>query len=142
MRNDSEAERPLLIDTHYWLWYAAGSPELSEADLSLIHAAAKSNNLLLSAISVWETAMLESKHRIQLPKPCVQWIDEALALPGISLVPLAPDIAIESSQLPGGFRLSLADRIIVATARVLGARFLTSNKSMRAYCKESHVLLA
>jgi len=65
-----------------------------------------------------------------------------LALPGISLVPLAPDIAIESSQLPGGFRLSLADRIIVATARVLGARFLTSNKSMRAYCKESHVLLA
>jgi PIN domain nuclease of toxin-antitoxin system len=43
-----------------------------------------------------------------------QWIEQALAYPGIRLLYLTPRMAIESTQLPGSFHRDPADQIIVA----------------------------
>jgi PIN domain nuclease of toxin-antitoxin system len=143
MQNGSGSPRPLLIDTHYWLWLAGGDKErLTSRVVSLLQNAADHESLLVSAISVWEIAMLDAKGRIQLFKTCTQWVDEALAISGLTLAPLSPAIAIESNQLPGEFHGDPADRIIVATARVLGARLLTNDRNIRAYCNAGHALLA
>jgi PIN domain nuclease of toxin-antitoxin system len=142
MQNGSGLHHPLLIDTHYWLWLAGGDRErLTSSVINLLQNAADHDGLLVSAISVWEIAMLDAKGRVQLFKTCTQWVDEALAISGLTLAPLSPAIAIESNHLPGGFHGDPADRIIVATARVLGARLLTNDKSIRAYAAEGHVLL-
>jgi len=93
-------------------------------------------------MSVWELGMLESKGRIQLGISCTQWVEKALAQPGVALAPLTPAIAIESSNLPGSFHGDPADRIIVATARALKARLLTSDKNIRAYARQRHISLA
>jgi PIN domain nuclease of toxin-antitoxin system len=134
---------PLLIDTHYWIWLEAGDSErLSPHNRDVIQEAASSGNLFISVMSVWELGMLDSKGRIQLRTNCTQWVADALAQPGVTLAPLTPAIALESSNLPGTFHGDPADRIIVATARALKARLLTSDKNIRAYARQRRILLA
>jgi PIN domain nuclease of toxin-antitoxin system len=143
MSNGSGSPIPLLIDTHYWIWLQFGIRErLTAQNLDIIRKAAAQDHLLLCVFSIWELGMLESKGRVHLHTNCAQWVEEALAMPGLSLAPFTPAIALESSRLPGSFHGDPADRIIVATARVLGARLLTSDRNIRAYGRQRHVLLA
>ncbi len=122
---------PLLLDTHYWVWLQFGIKEHFTPRIdSAIQTAVKDGNLLLSVMSVWELGMLEFKGRIRLDIPCEQWVKEALAMPGLTLVPLTPEIAIESTRLPGNLRADPADRIIVATARRMRARLLTRDEKL------------
>ena len=95
--------------------------------------------LPISVISVWELGLLESKGRIQLYAPCEQWVRDALAIPGLSLALLTPEIALPSSRLPEPFHGDPADRIIVATARALGARLVTRDTRIRAYARKRHL---
>jgi PIN domain nuclease of toxin-antitoxin system len=67
--------------------------------------------LLVSVISVWEIGMLESKGRLLLNLPCEAWVREALKTPGLTLAPLTPEIAVDSTRLPGAFHGDPADRI-------------------------------
>jgi PIN domain nuclease of toxin-antitoxin system len=106
----------ILLDTHTWIWLINGvEPLKSSKALALIEQAAKLSNVRISAISVWEAGMLEAKGRISFSMDCLDWVKQALTAPGISLVPLTPEIAVASSQLPGAFHGDPADRIIVAT---------------------------
>jgi len=61
------------------------------------------------------------------------WVRDALAYPGVQLLPLTPDIAIESTRLPDPFHKDPADRILVATARVLNLSVLTEDRKILAY---------
>jgi len=131
---------PLLLDTHYWIWLQFGIREqLSASVLKAIDQAAASGSLLLSVISVWEVGMLESKGRIQLYSPCEDWVRNALAMPGLSLAALTPEIAVASTRLPQPFHGDPSDRIIVATARALGARLVTRDSKIRDYARKRHV---
>ncbi len=134
------ASEPLLLDTHYWIWLQFGIRDhLTAPVLKAIDQAAASGSLLLSVISVWELGLLESKGRLQLYAPCEQWVRDALAIPGLSLAPLTPEIALASSRLPEPFHGDPADRIIVATARALGARLVTRDSKILAYSRKRHV---
>jgi PIN domain nuclease of toxin-antitoxin system len=134
------AEPPLLLDTHYWTWMQAGTRrELSRSVEKAIADAAAAGNLLLSVISVWELGLLESKGRVELSTPCEQWVRDALAIPGLSVAPLTPEIALASSRLPEPFHGDPADRIIVATARALGARLVTRDSKIREYARKRHL---
>jgi PIN domain nuclease of toxin-antitoxin system len=88
---------------------------------------------------VWEIGMLESKGRLLLNLPCEAWVREALKTPGLTLAPLTPEIAVDSTRLPGAFHGDPADRIIVATARRLGARLLTRDRKLLEYGRKRHV---
>lgn len=133
---------PLLLDTHYWIWFQAGAQDqIDHKALKAIEGAAADGQLLLSIISVWELGILEAKGRIRLQIPCEQWVKEALATPGLSIAPLTPEIALDSSRLPGSFHGDPADRIIVATARRMGARLLTRDHKLIEYGKQRHVVL-
>jgi len=128
-------EKVLLLDTHVWLWLVGGAEPLKRPVLSSVEGAARRGRIRVSAISAWEVAMLEAKGRIRLSKDCLAWVQEALSAPGTSLVPLTPEIAVESSRLPGEFHGGPADRILVATARLLGATLLTRDERILAYGK-------
>jgi PIN domain nuclease of toxin-antitoxin system len=132
----------LLLDTHCWLWTQAGNTEkFSRQGRRLIDRATQSGDLRVSVISVWEIGMLEAKGRIDLKMSCAEWVNQALATPGLSLVPLTPEIAIESSQLPGKIHADPADRILLATARITGARFLTADEKLLAYGRQRHAMI-
>jgi len=129
----------LLLDTHVWLWEILAIGNLSLAARSAINSAAVDGRLRLSIMSIWEVALLSSQNRVDLPKPIASWIDEALARSRVTIEPLSPPIAIESCQLPGGFRSDPADQIIVATARVTEAALMTRDRRILDYAAGGNV---
>jgi len=85
-----------------------------------------------------EVALLESKRRLHLNMDCLEWVRQALETPSLSLVPLTPEIAVDSTRLPGGLHADPADRILVATARNIGARLITRDQALLEYGRRHH----
>ena len=129
----------MILDTHVWLWLNEGSSELKKKIISLIDEAAQTDGIYISAISVWEVAMLASKKRIILRTSIEDWIKKALAQPGVELIPLLPEIAIESAHLPEDPHGDSADRMIMATARIKQLTLLTRDANILAYSKKGYL---
>jgi PIN domain nuclease of toxin-antitoxin system len=130
----------LLLDTHVWIWLMNGDVEmLSPASRNAIVRASQIGKLRVSAITVWEVGMLEAKGRIRLTKGCLDWVNEALSAPGMALLPLSPEVAIESSRLPGSFHGDPADRILAATSRIYNAILVTQDSKLLDYGKENYL---
>jgi PIN domain nuclease of toxin-antitoxin system len=128
----------LILDTHVWIWAINGDVhQLSPNCVAAIESVSEGTQLGVSAISVWEVGMLEAKGRIQLGKVCIDWVREALSAPGLRLLPLTPEIAIESSRLPGELHGDPADRILAATSRVMSATLITKDRKLLSYGAES-----
>lgn len=83
--------------------------------------------------------MLVSKGRLTLDRDVGEWVQQALSLPGIGLVGLEPDIAVAASRLPGEMHGDPADRLIVASARRLGAVLVTDDRLILEYAAAGHV---
>lgn len=132
-------DRKVVLDTHVWVWLMEGSPNLKPGLRRAIEKFALDGGLLVSAISVWEVAMLEAKGRIAFDQDCGGWVKDALSAPGISLVPLDPEIAVASTRLPSGFHGDPADRIIVATARSHACALVTADAGILAYAKSGNL---
>lgn len=122
----------IVLDTHIWIWWIHDEIRLSRSHLRHIQAN-EAEGLGISVISCWEVAKLVEKGRLTLPRSLNEWLDHALAYPGIRLLDLTPRIAVESTQLPGGFHANPADQIIVATARVHGYPLVTADTKITAY---------
>lgn len=130
----------LILDTHVWLWVVGGTRErLSARAIEEVEEAGRRGDVLVSAISVWEVAMLEAKGRISLARTIDDWIGAALGAPGVRLLPLLPDIAIESTRVPGGGPGDPVDRMLIAGARVTGARLATCDREILEYAEAGHV---
>jgi PIN domain nuclease of toxin-antitoxin system len=121
-----------VLDTHIWVWWVNGSPELSPGKRQIL-ASRQTDGLGVSVISCWEIAKLVEKGRLALAVPVGQWIDQALAYPGLALLPLDPRIAVASTQLPSPFHNDPADQIITATAREMDCPLATEDGKMLAY---------
>lgn len=135
-----EADRALLLDTHIWVWYVENEPSrFSRRIEPIVEAAVERGALLISAISIWEIALLEARHRLELSQDVRAWVGRALGFPGVRLKGLSPSIAIESTRLPGSLHRDPADRILVATARLTGAALVTCDQRLLTYAKQGHV---
>jgi len=122
----------IVLDTHIWVWWVHGDEQLTQAQREAI--AANEDDLIgVSAISCWEIAKLVEYGRLELPSPLEEWFEQALSYPGVQLLALTPEIAVESTRLPGEFHRDPADQIIVATARVYGCPLVTSDDKIVNY---------
>jgi PIN domain nuclease of toxin-antitoxin system len=119
--------RPLL-DTHAWIWWVNGDPRLKARARAAIEALDREKRPYLSAISLWEVAMLAYRKRIAFETPLGQWLRDASAPAIVELLPLTADIAAETATLPDSFHRDPADRIIVATSRMLGLQVATDDR--------------
>ena len=135
----SNRDRGVLLDTHTWIWLFNGSTELSPDAIEQINFAGNQGKVFISAISVWELSMLVAKNRINLSKPIHQWVKDSFSQPGVNLSSMLPEIAIESSFLPGEFHGDPADRIIVATARANNLILLTRDKKILSYGEQGYI---
>jgi PIN domain nuclease of toxin-antitoxin system len=126
----------VLLDTHTLVWLVNGDTQLS---LRAQRAIADASRLWVSAITPWEIAMWVAKGRLALSKDVLEWVDDVLALPGITLAPIDPAIAVASTRLPGELHGDPADRLIVATARHLGATLVTADDKLLTYGGLGHV---
>jgi PIN domain nuclease of toxin-antitoxin system len=125
----------IVLDTHIWVWWVHEDERLTQAQREAI-TANETDTVGVSAISCWEIARLVEYGRLELPSPLEEWFEQALHYPGVQLLALTPEIAVESTRLPGEFHRDPADQIIVATARVYGCSLVTSDDKLLNY---SHV---
>jgi PIN domain nuclease of toxin-antitoxin system len=121
----------ILLDTHIFIFWVNGSARLLEETRTRIEA--EPDALGVSAITLWEIAMLVQLGRLELTLPIEIWLEQALAYPKVVVVPLSPAIVVESARLPAPFHKDPADEIIVATARVLSAPLVTYDGKMLSY---------
>jgi PIN domain nuclease of toxin-antitoxin system len=120
-----------VLDTHVWIWAAAGDPRAAKMR-------GFSGTAMISAISQWEVAMLAMKGRIKLLPSEDEWFSLNLESPA-SLAPLTAEISIASCRLPD-FHGDPADRIIVATALVLGIPIITADEKIILWNKKKKML--
>ena len=118
----------LLLDTHVLLRWLNDSGRLSASQQEALSRGGEKSPLLVSDISLWEVAMLHNLDRIRLAMPLREWLSKAVAPPRVRTQGISPAIATEVAALPDSFQRDPADRIIVATARVLGATLLTQDR--------------
>ncbi len=122
----------IILDTHIWLWWVHGDGRLPSQQVSYIQAN-ETLGLGICAISCWEVAMLVARGKVIPSDPLETWLPEALGSPGIQLLPLSPEVAIEATRLPGTFHRDPADQIIVATARLHRCPLVTLDQKILDY---------
>jgi PIN domain nuclease of toxin-antitoxin system len=89
--------------------------------------------MLLSAISPGEFSKLLEKRRLGISCHPEEWLNTALDMPKLRLVPLSPILSYRSTVLPQPFHNDPGDQLIVATARQENATILTKDEKILEY---------
>ena len=121
----------VLLDTHILVQWVSSPEQLSPAQRHALDAAGGSSPVMVSDISLWEIATLVSLGRLALDRPLREWLERAAAPPLVRRLGISPAVAAAVADLPDTFHRDPADRIIVATARVMGAALLTNDARIR-----------
>jgi PIN domain nuclease of toxin-antitoxin system len=120
-----------LLDTHVAVRWVTDDRKLDKEHVRILERAERSGDAVgLSAISLWETAMLIERERIDLAVS----VDELFEIleRSASLLPIDRRVAIESTRLGARMHGDPADQLIVATARCHGLTLLTSDRRLIA----------
>ena len=124
----------IVVDSHAVLWWTgAVESALSETASRRLASEMDGGEIVVSTITTWEISMLVSRGRLALRGDVEAWVRDVESLSRVRFVPIDNRIAIEANRLPDEFHRDPADRIIVATARVLGAEVLTADTKIREY---------
>jgi len=121
----------IVLDTHAWIFYVSEPDALSKRALRRIEKEIAGRDAWISAMSAWEVAMLSTRGRLRLSVTVEDWIARAESVPGLASVPVDSAIAVRAVALPEEYPADPADRIIAATALVLGADLVTKDRVLR-----------
>lgn len=122
----------IVLDTHALVWWLSGDRRLSERARRAILREIKADGIAASAISVMEIATAVRRGRLVLRVSFEQWLADLRSLPELHIEPVSADIAALAGTFDGEMHGDPADRLIAATARVLGARLVTADDRLRA----------
>lgn len=119
----------ILLDTHVVFWVGGQSNLLSRSAVSAIRRARRSDGIAISAISIWELALLFSRGKIRGSGTIESSIRDLTE--GVTVFPITPEIAALATQFPDDYPHDPADRIIGATARAEGMTLVTRDERIR-----------
>jgi PIN domain nuclease of toxin-antitoxin system len=138
----------LLLDTHAWIWLAAGDPRMAKHERRL-NQAALSGDLLLSAVSIYEAAMVgnETDQKLRRGKQAVTmrptvsaWIHDAKASTRVKIVAIDEEQALCGAMFHA-MHGDPFDRLVVAAALSRKARLLTADAQIIAFARQAKVPL-
>jgi len=121
----------IVLDTHALIWWVDSGTKLSRRALQITRVKARRRELVVSAISIFEIVTLERRDRIAFKNPVTEWLADLRKLPELSIHPVTMDIAERAGGLGEVFPGDPADRMIAATALVLGAALITHDAKLR-----------
>jgi PIN domain nuclease of toxin-antitoxin system len=124
----------ILLDTHALVWWVSEPAQIPVKGRRAIQRALDSGEALrVSAISLWEIAMLLEHDRLRLSIDPQTWLVTLQSLAFLEFVPVDAPIALRAAQLPDFPHRDPADRFIVATALGQGATVATADRRLRDY---------
>jgi PIN domain nuclease of toxin-antitoxin system len=116
-----------LLDTHIWLWWITADARLPARVQAVLTGLPGDQRPYVSEISLWEVAMLVERGRIALRVSLERWLELASHPRSVRLVPITPAIAAATAALPSTFHRDPADRLILASCRVLAVPLLSQD---------------
>jgi PIN domain nuclease of toxin-antitoxin system len=122
----------IVLDTHVLVWWVDGQvKKLSRKARQTIEQHVKRNELVISAVSVFEITTLESRGRLRFNISASEWLAQMQRLPEYHIAPLTGDIAERAGQFGDSFPGDPADRMIAATALLSGMPLVTYDEKLR-----------
>jgi PIN domain nuclease of toxin-antitoxin system len=137
-QHDYPSLERLTLDTHVLIWYTEGI-KLTERQVNLIETTRKKGNLYISAISIWEVAMLVSKDKIAFSIGLSQWINQVISMPGLKVIDLSIPILVQSCELLNYPHKDPSDRLIIASSRAINAHLMTFDQKIIDYANEGYL---
>ncbi|MEJ2768134.1 type II toxin-antitoxin system VapC family toxin [Mycetohabitans sp. B46] len=122
----------IVLDTHALVWWVNGDDALSKKAKAAIEREREldGGQIIVSAISAWEIAMLVEREKLVLSMDVASWLTTVSAIDAVRFVPVDVESGLKSIDLPGEFHKDPADRMIVATARKLAVPLVTRDEKM------------
>jgi PIN domain nuclease of toxin-antitoxin system len=119
----------LLVDTHAFLWFAAGDARLSKAARRALEK--DDGEWWLSAASVWELSIKSGLGRLTLPAPAAEYIADKVRA-GVRVLSVDWTHAAAVERLPPHHRDPF-DRLLVAQAQAERLAIVTGDKMFARY---------
>ena len=129
----------VLLDTCAAIWLVNGDRMTAASRRAIVAAQQSGAGVYVSPITAWEVATLLARGRLRLALAPEAWFERLLALPGVRLAPMPPELLIASAFLPGTPPRDPADRIIAATGRAYGLAIVTRNGELTPYGRAGHI---
>ncbi len=129
----------ILLDTHVLIWLTMEPTRIGRNAAEVIRGETSASSVLFSPISTWEASMLVDKGKLDLGSPMRVWVRRLLAMAGVTIANLTPEIGSEAGELLPPIHGDPADRILIATARALGCPLVTADRKILAYAAAGHV---
>lgn len=120
----------LLLDTHAVIWWVDQDHLLTPTAHSAI--ADPSNDLLLSAATVWEIAIKVGLGKLSLSLPYKQWMSKAIADIGVTVLPITVEYADVQAGLPKHHGDPF-DRLMIAQATVEMVPIVSADAAFDSY---------
>jgi PIN domain nuclease of toxin-antitoxin system len=126
----------ILLDTHILIWWRLDSKRLSRVQARRLQDLEnRQERIAVSAITLWEIAVLSARGWIEFDEPVEVWLEEIERHALVEVLPLTARIAAESVRLGPDFHNDPADQLIVATARLHGLPLMTADERIRRWGK-------
>jgi PIN domain nuclease of toxin-antitoxin system len=144
----THAVTALLLDTHAWIWLAAGDPRVSPHE-KLLNRTAADGQLVIATVSLYEASLIgietdsgqrRGRQAVRMRPTVQQWIRDTVratrVLPVALDAEMATDAAAFHAMHPDPF-----DRMIVATAGHARARLATADAKIIEFARRAGVQL-
>jgi PIN domain nuclease of toxin-antitoxin system len=119
----------ILADTHTVLWLTQEQQLLSStADAALV-AARSNGGIAISAMTLWEIAMLVTRRRVGIDRTLNAYLDHVESV--FVVLPITGRIAERAMQFTASYPKDPSDRIIGATALVHELKLVTKDELIR-----------
>ena len=122
----------MILDTFALLWMAFQKERLSK---KAVNATSNASDLLINSISIWEIGIKIKRKRLKIPISIQNFVHRLKEIDGVKIIPVDEDIWMESLKLKWKHN-DPADRVIVATARILDMPIVTDDREMRKFYKK------
>jgi PIN domain nuclease of toxin-antitoxin system len=119
-----------LLDTHVFLWWNLGDPQLSENVVSIISDG--NNEVFLSAVSAWEITIKVAKRRLTIPDEPVRFVPSRMQLHGFQPLPIQIHHATRVSELPM-YHTDPFDRLLIAQSQIENMPLISVDYTIRHY---------
>ena len=120
----------ILADTHVVLWLALDETKLSKAGVGAIEQTRRDGqSVAISAISLWEITLAETKGRINLKTSLETFLSSVEEK--FTVLAITGRVCALTKHLPSDYPRDPADRLIAATALDQGIPLLTADGEIR-----------
>jgi PIN domain nuclease of toxin-antitoxin system len=118
-----------LVDTHAFLWFVFDDERLSARAADLI---GDSEQIVLSAVSLWEIAAKLSVDKLRLGMPLSEFLERCVTSAHLDVLAVEIPHVIEYVELPMHHRDPF-DRLLIAQARAERLAIVTADPRFRDY---------